>query len=225
MSEIWNNIEQLAKNIESRFQQTGSRIKGHESEYNWYNAIYTSERYRRAHIEIVDNRKSHKIYILHCTIFPHFNDPSPIWGFDAICGPNKITGAFHDFSPAGEPRHDMMKWFFHRVKNYQWSKPRQLPDWAQQIFSPWMIAAGNLQEQHEVNTLCDLAINTLDYYLSEVGLTQESGADYHMVQNRYCHYQKQNPHVINSMVTMGVNEDVMKKFVNEVLFPETSYSY
>lgn len=221
MSIIWDKISNLASNIEKRFQETGTQKIEHEQEYNWYNSIYTSPSYRRAHIEIVDHRNSHKIYILHCTIFPHYNDPSPIWGFDAVCGPNKITGAFHDFSPSGEPRHEMMKWFFHKTAKLEWSRRRDLPEWARQIFSPWMIAAGNLQEEKEVDLLCDIAQDTLDYYLKNVGLTQESGADYHMAQDRYCRYQKQNPHVINSMVSMGVPRDKMITFVNTVLFPES----
>lgn len=217
---IWNNIESLAKNIESKFQATGTRVQEKEEKYNWYNAIYTSARYRRAHIEIVDKRESHKIYILHCTIFPHFNDPSPIWGFDAVCGPNKITGAFHDFSSAGDPNHYMMRWFADNTKNIVWRKERVLPDWAVKIFSPAMVAAGNINELEELSSLCNLGLTTLDYYLSNVGNTQESGADYHMAQNRYCYHQKQNPHVVNSMVSMGVPLDTMKLFVNEVLFPE-----
>lgn len=220
MSEIWNSIEQLAKDIESRFQQTGTRVKEHESNYNWYNAIYTSPRYRRAHIEIVDNRASHKIYILHCTIFPHFNDPSPIWGFDAVCGPTKITGAFHDFSVSGDSSHYMLKWFADQSNQLNWKRERSLPDWAKMIFSPAMIAAGNINDLDELNKLSTVGLKSLDYYLSNVGLSQESGADYHMAQNRYCHYQKQNPHVINSMVTMGVPRETMESFVREVLFPE-----
>lgn len=222
MSLIWNKIETLAQTIEQQFKNTGTQVSEHESKYNWYNAIYTSSRYRRAHIEIVDNRESHKIYILHCTIFSHFNDPSPIWGFDAVCGPNKITGAFHDFSTAGDPDHFMMNWFAEETKNYKWRKPRELPFWAKQIFSPSMIAAGNVQEGEELEDLCSIALKSLDYYLKNVGITQESGADFHMAQDRYCHYQKQNPHVINSMVSMGVDKQTMVNFVQEVLFPETT---
>jgi hypothetical protein len=42
-----------------------------------------------------------------------------------------------------------------------------------------------------------------------------------MAQNRYCYYQKQNPQVVKSMVSMGVPEPVITKFVDEILFPET----
>lgn len=221
MSLIWNNISTLAKQIEEQFANTGEKVYEKESKYNWYNSIYTSSRYRRAHIEIVDNRDTHKIYILHCTIFPHFNDPSPIWGFDAVCGPNKITGAFHDFSSGGDKEHPMMQWFTKQSESVSWKKERNLPEWAQMIFSPAMIAAGNISDETELDSLCNIGLRSLDYYLNNVGITQESGSDFHMAQNRYCHYQKQNPHVINSMVSMGIDKQVMTNFVHEVLFPET----
>lgn len=224
MTAVWNKIANLATHIETRFNETGEAYSEGQDEYQWYNGLYKSPRYRRAHIEIVDNRETHKIYILHCTIFPHYNDPSPIWGFDAVCGPNKITGAFHDFSYAGARNHDMMQWFKQQASELQWNKPRNLPEWAKQIFSESMIAAGNVGIGPELEALCDIATRSLDYYLNHVGNTQESGSDFHMAQNRYCHYQKQNPHVINSMVAMGVNKEKMNKFVEEMLFPEALLS-
>jgi len=220
MTKIWNKIEDLALKIEAKFAKTGENYTESEDDYDWYNKLYRSLAYRRAHIEIVDKRELYGIFILHSTVFPHFNDPSPIWGFDVICGANKITGAFHDFSNAGDPNHVMVKWFSDRTSSLEWSKPRQLPEWAKQIFSPAMIAAGNIQLQSEIDLLCDTALQTLDYYLDNVGKTQESGFDFHMAQNRYCYYQKQNPQVAKSMVAMGVPVQVITSFVNNVLFPE-----
>jgi hypothetical protein len=221
MTAVWDKVEELANTLKDKFSQTGNNYSS-DSQNGWKNYLYSSPAYRRAHVEIVDFRATHKIYILHSTIFPHYNDPSPIWGFDAVCGPNKITGAFHDFSSAGDSTHFMMKWFAEDTQNYKWRKPRELPEWARQIFSPSMIAAGNIQEGEELDDLCSVALKSLDYYLENVGHTQDWPNDYHMAQNRYCHYQKQNPHVINSMVAMGVPREEMTKFVNEVLFPETS---
>jgi hypothetical protein len=83
-----------------------------------------------------------------------------------------------------------------------------------------MVAAGNLQEESEIDQLCDIAKTTLDFYLNNVGFAQQDVASFEMAQNRYCHYQKQNPHVVRSMVSMGIDETKMKRFVNEVLFPE-----
>jgi hypothetical protein len=189
--------------------------------FDWDNTIYRNNYYRRAHVEVVDRRTTHKIYILHCTVFPHFNDPSPIFGFDAICGPSKITGAFLDYSSAGDSNHSMMQWFADQVVELSWSKPRTLPDWAQKIFSKNMVAAGNINSEQELDLLCQLALKTFDYYLNNVGYTQESGSDFHMIQNRYCHCQKQNPQVVKSMVSMGVPEPVIREFVENILFPET----
>lgn len=217
---VWDKIEQLALDLQRKFNETGTKYS-ENNEDGWANYLYSSSAYRRAHVEIVDFREQHNIYILHCTVFPHFNDPSPIYGFDAVCGPNKITGAFHDFSISGDPTSFMWLWFNAKVHGLEWNKPRQLPEWAQQIFSRAMVAAGNLQDEAEIDQLCNTALTTLDFYLSNVGRDQQDIADFHMAQNRYCHWQKQNPHVIKSMVAMGIPEDKMKQFVNEVLFPET----
>jgi len=220
--DLWNRTAQLAEKIEHALSLTDDKaLLNNEHQYNWHNKFYHCDRYRRAHVEIVDNRASHKLYILHCTIFPHYNDSSPIWGFDIVCGQSKITGAFLDFSNAGNPDHSMMKWFSEQTKDITWNKPRNLPEWAKQIFSPAMVAAGNINTEEEFDALETLALHSLHYYLANVGYTQESGMDYHMAQNRYCYYQKQNPHVVNSMVSMGVPEDTMKQFVSKLLFPET----
>lgn len=215
----WDKIEALAQHFDQTITQSADTIKSASGEYAWHNTLYSGPRYRRAHIEIVDNRESHGIYILHTTIFPHFNDPSPIFGFDAVCGKNKITGAFHDFSHAGDPTSFMWLWFNAKVSGLEWNKPRELPEWARMIFSPAMVAAGNLQEEAEIDQLCEIAKTTLDFYLNNVGFEQQDVADFHMAQNRYCHWQQQNPHVIRSMVSMGVPESTMKQFVSEILFP------
>jgi hypothetical protein len=129
MSLVWDKIEALAKHFEQEFDRTGTPIEGTlGQDYEWHNQLWTSDRYRRAHLEVVDHRESHKLYIVHCTVFPHFNDPSPIWGFDAVCGKNKITGAFHDFSHAGDPTSPLYLWFKAQVNELEWNKPRELPE-------------------------------------------------------------------------------------------------
>ena len=221
MTIVWDKVNKLAADITEKFNATGNVINGSsEDQYGWHNTLWSSNSYRRAHVEIVDFRETYKIYILHVTVFPHFNDPSPIYGFDAVCGPNKITGAFHDFSHAGDPTSFMYLWFKAQVHGLKWNKPRKLPEWAQAIFSPAIVAAGNLREEAEIDQLCATAITTLDFYLNNVGKEQQDVASFHMAQNRYCHYQKQNPQVIRSMISMGIPEDKIKKFVSEVLFPE-----
>jgi hypothetical protein len=221
MTNIWTKAENIAEFIENKFAESGTVCNSYDLEnYGWYNKIYTSSVYRRAHLEVVDKRFTHKMYIVHATIFPHYNNSSPIWGFDIVCGQNKITGAFLDYSSCGNANNEMNNWFNLYSDKLQWNKPRELPNWAKQIFSPGMIAAGNIQDDNELKLLETSVVDSLNYYLTNVGNYTYSGADYKSAQNRYCYWQKQNPRVISSMVAMGETEQNITNFVNTVLFPE-----
>ena len=39
-------------------------------------------------------------------------------------------------------------------------------------------------------------------------------------QNRYCYYQKQNPHTPKVMASLGLDPNDVEKFIHECLFPE-----
>jgi hypothetical protein len=217
---LLERVLKVGRYFEQRLKETGQIIPDAATGYDWYNHLYSSATYRRAHVEIVDKMQSHKILVLHCTIFPHYNDPSPIWGFDAVCGPNKITGAFHDMSNGGDPGHFMIEHFAHTVKDLNWKKERQLPPWAQEIFSEHIVAAGNINDQQELEKLCSLAESNLDYYLSNVGKTANADHDFYEIQRKYNANNKQNPHVARSMISMGVPEPTIMKFIDEVLYSE-----
>jgi hypothetical protein len=66
-----------------------------------------------------------------------------------------------------------------------------------------------------------MGISNLKYYIANVGISQESGMDYHMAQNRYCYYQKQNPHTPKVMTNLGYDDNLVSDFIQKVLFPET----
>lgn len=219
-TKLWQRVLKVGAYFEQRLKETGTLIPEVADGYDWYNHLYTSPVYRRAHVEIVDKMQSHKILVLHCTIFPHYNDPSPIWGFDAVCGPNKITGAFHDFSDGGDSNHFMMQHFADTVKDLSWKKERELPQWAQEIFSKNIVAAGNVSDEDELENICGLAESNLDYYLNNVGKTANASNDFYEIQRKYAANNKQNPHVARSMISMGVPEETILRFIDDVLYPE-----
>ena len=221
MSEIWNRMQACSDAMRYKMQVAGRKVDDPALEkYTWENHVYTSEKYRRGHVEVVDQRDTSGLFILHATVFPNINSNAPIWGFDAVCGKNKITGAFHDFSLPGTIEQPMFKWWEEKSTGYTWNKQRQLPEWAQAIFSKNMVAAGNVQDLHEVDQFINLGLDSLDYYLENCGNYSQTGADYTELQNMYCKYQKQNPHVVRSMVAMGYEQVIIEQFVQEVLFPE-----
>ena len=217
---IFDKCIAVAEAIENKFKETGNiDTKMFDGKLGIVDCLYSSMRYRRAHISVVDARESKNLWLLHVTVFPHTNDPSPIFGFDIVAGPNKVSGAFHDFSISGDPTSPMWLWFNARTANLEWNKKRELPDWGKQIFSKGMVAIGAVGEE-ELDKFIELGLANLDFYLANVGIDQQSGADYHMAQNRYCHYQKQNPHTPRVLVSLGFTEEEANKFVNLNLFPE-----
>jgi hypothetical protein len=207
-----------AEEINKRFVNTGALENVYRTDL-LTDKEYTSLRYRRAHVSVIDAREVKKLYLLHVTVFPHTNDPSPIYGFDIVCGPTKVSGAFHDFSNAGDPQHYMGQWFESKTKEIEWNKPRELPEWAKAIFSPSMVAIGAVGPE-ELDEFIKLGLETLDYYLKYIGLSQQSLSDYHMAQNRYCHYQKQNPRTPASLQHLGFTPEEARAFIEQTLFPE-----
>jgi hypothetical protein len=101
----------------------------------------------------------------------------------------------------------------------EWNKPRELPDWGKQIFSPAMVAIGAVGEE-ELDKFIKLGLETLEFYLANVGINQQDVATFEMAQNRYCHYQKQNPRTPASLQHLGFTEEEAKNYVETKLFPE-----
>jgi hypothetical protein len=220
MSSVFEKSIACAKEFERRFRETGTlEVSNIDESLGLYDLSFSSMRYRRAHLSIVDARETKNVWMLHVTVFPHTNDSAPIYGFDIVAGPNKVSGAFHDFSKAGDSDHFMMKWFANWTDGLDWNKRRELPEWAKNIFSDSMVAIGAVDSE-ELGYFTDLGLSTLNYYLDRVGNTQESGFDYHMAQNRYCYYQKQNPHTPKVLVNLGFTESKAKEFIANNLFPE-----
>jgi phycocyanobilin:ferredoxin oxidoreductase len=220
MTQIWERAIRCAQEIEQRFRNTGELVEVHKDErLGIYDLVFHSLAYRRAHISIIDARESRKIWMLHVTVFPHYNDNSPIYGFDIVAGQDKVSGAFHDFSSGGDSNHDMMRWFANLVAGIDWNKRRELPDWARTIFSKHIVAIGSVG-LNELDEFIDLGLRSLSYYLANVGHTQQDVSNYAMTQNSYCFHQKKNPHTPRVLVNLGFTEQEAKDFVNNNLFPE-----
>jgi len=221
MSKIWDTMLALQSDLEGMLNRVGSPVdEGHD--FPWPNHVWTSNTFRRAHLDAVDARESKGLYMLHVTVMPHISDSSPIFGFDIICGAKKITGCFHDFSASVNDQHHMMLWFQEHVKKYQWRKERDLPDWARRIFSPGMIAAGNVQDDAEVEQILDMVRTTLPWYLDHVGreFYKDDPQAILDAQNHYCQNQRQNPHTPRVMQSLGFDEATVNRFIKDCLFPD-----
>ncbi len=224
MSQVWDTLIEIQKLLEESFNNTGIETfePGMErfNQPGWVNRVWTSGNYRRAHVDVVDARETKGLWMMHCCIFPHIHNPAPIFGFDVIAGARKITGCFYDYSPTTDPKHPMCEWFAHEVSKLEWRRERELPEWAQRIFSKSMVAAGNVQEEHELTQIFEMARVGVKHYLDSVGETNNMITDNTFEQNYYAQNQKQNPHTPRVMVSLGLSEDDVRVFIQDCLFPE-----
>ncbi len=223
MSEIWNQLIDYSKRIESKFDSSYIRntIENIPTFDGWTDVFWYSESVRKCHLKIIDNRKSQKLWLMHINIFPSLSSDMPILGFDIVSGENKISGSFFDYSPVNQ-KHQLLAHFHETNKNLEWSKPRELPEWAKKIFSDDMIAAGNIRGE-EVGNLIEVTEKLIEYYIA-FSLQEPKSSKFEdeilEKHNFYCQQQKLNPHLHRSILSMGISEEDKNDYVNRILFEE-----
>ena len=228
MSIIWNKLIECKDEIISIFDKEATEIQEDGLDYfnrpdsGWINRVWANNDVRRAHIDVVDARDSKGLWMMHVCIFPTLDNPAPIYGFDVIAGKNKMTGAFHDFSPSADPNHPMIQGYYESVEHFVPEKQRELPEWARNIFTGKMLAAGNVKTDEEATEIIRIATDNLRAYFDEVGITKGEGdpAIVSACQDYYCHNQQQNPHTANVMKSLGLPEADVDRFCTDMLFPK-----
>jgi phycocyanobilin:ferredoxin oxidoreductase len=228
MSVIWDKLIKCQNEIINIFSEQATEVQEDGLSYfnrpddGWINRVWANNSIRRAHIDVVDARDTKGLWMMHVTCMPQLNNDAPIFGFDVIAGKNKMTGAFLDFSASATLDHPMMQGYADAVADFIPSKRRELPEWAQNIFSDSMVAAGNVKTEEEAISIIDLALDNLRAYFAEVGEYNGFG-DSSLVaasQNYYAHNQRQNPHTANVMKSLGLDEKDVEVFCRDMLFPD-----
>ena len=227
MSILWNHLIQCQNDIIDIFNDQAVEFDepglAHFNSDTWVNRVWHNDSVRRAHIDVVDARDTKGLWMMHVCVFPVLNNNGPIYGFDVIAGKNKMTGAFHDFSASsGGEDHPMIDGYKEAVAEFIPSKQRQLPEWATNIFTDKMLAAGNVRSEEEAVAIIDLALDNLRAYFNEIGEFDGYGNRDETIaaQNYYCHNQQQNPHTPRTMKSLGLDEADVDKFCTDMLFPK-----
>lgn len=228
MSIIWNHLIQCQNDIISIFDEYAEEYQEeglaefNKPEGGWINRTWHNDSVRRCHIDVVDARQTKGLWMMHVTVMPQLNNDAPIYGFDVIAGANKMTGAFHDFSPSATRNHPMIDFYFDTVEDFIPKKQRELPEWARNIFTEKMLAAGNVNTEEEAVTIINIAVNNLRSYMEEVPNFNgfEDVERVKTAQNYYAHNQQQNPHTPRVMKSLGLDEAAVDTFCRDMLFPK-----
>ena len=172
-------------------------------DYGWQNHRFTSPLFRLAHVEIFQQPK---FGVVHCCVFPHADDPAPIYGFDVIASETKVTGVFMDLSPTVAAVKPFLQ--------IQLGKERIRPEWGD-IFSPhWLACRPSMDE---LTVIGDEAVRLLGDYFSMLG----SKGPRDMIvtaQNHYCQQQQKNQHTRKALTNL-IGADRTEEFMTEILFP------
>ena len=226
MSVIWDRLIECKDEIINIFEERATEFDepglAHFNNDLWINRVWRNDDVRRAHIDVVDARESRGLWMMHVCVFPVLNNDAPIYGFDVIAGKTKMTGAFHDFSASSTFDHPMIDGYKEAVADFIPKKQRQLPEWATNIFTDKMLAAGNVNTEEEAVAIIELAQNNLRAYFVEVGEFTGYGNrdEVTAAQNYYCHNQQQNPHTPRTMKSLGLDEEDVDRFCTDMLFPK-----
>lgn len=224
--QIWNRLNEYSESIKKRFDKHFLRFDNPKYTDDmrfpgWKDTFWSSEQVSKAHLKIIEPQDGKGLWLMHVNVFPRPSFELPILGFDIVAGPKKITGSFMDYSPLHgfhHPYHDYMKT---RVCDLEWNKQRQLPQWAQEIFSENMIAVSNINTEEELEQFIYVTSDLVDHYLNNLVLNAfNSGRDTKSILNKYCKNQKLNPHLHRSILAMGISEEDKDRYINEILFEE-----
>lgn len=205
MTNFITALEQLANQFDYQVRSVSGAVPVYTKKYGWDNYRYTSPIYRLAHVE---KFVQEKFAVIHVCIFPHIDDPSPIFGFDVIAGEQKATGLFFDLSPTVKPGQ--------KFTDLEVERSREKPEWGNIFSDHWVACRPTLTEFERI---ADEAVRVLEQYLMK--LYQEKTEPRFVIeaQNRYCRQQKQNTHTFAALRNL-LGEDGAREFMNTVLFPE-----
>lgn len=183
---------------------------------HWHNTLLRADTFRRAHVETF--ALAGRISVLHVCVFPHLDDPSPVFGFDMVAGQSKVTGIFLDLSPVAGPAprpglRDAVG--VQALAGFACRRPP--PDWGT-IFSADFLAVRPADAQ-EAQAAIGLARRALDALLASAGGRDGDIAAVTQGQANYVEGQRRNEHTFR-MLAGVIGPVEARRFINEILFPD-----
>ena len=225
-SPLFDKLRKLAEDLISLFDEhmtPAVNLKHIADLEGWSDWFWESDSIRKGHLKIIEPVGKNKLWLMHINLFPAFDTDLPIFGLDIVANPKKISGCFCDYSPLTDRRHPFLDKFVSETKDLSWTRAREMPDWAQEIFSENIVGAGSIREGEETEQLCSMAWKLAQFYTMEMDNPVHSKLDClntQEAQNKYCRNQKLNKMLHTSILAMGISEERKNQYVENVLFEE-----
>ncbi len=182
---------------------------------HWENVLLSASSFRRGHVEIFD--VAGRLSVLHVCVLPNLDDDAPIFGFDMIAGPSRVTGIFLDLSPVTTQSRPTLADVVGASALGGFRERRTLPDWGD-IFSPHVLAI-RPTDRNEVTRALELAQQALEGMLARLAIgSYADDADVIRGQAAYMAAQRRNKHT-QRMLSGFIGDGAARKFIEDVLFP------
>ena len=166
---LWDRFISLQNLFEQNFSEHAETFDNGETYQPFHtNIFFRSDKLELGHISVIDKREDRGMWMMHVAAFAKPEHPMPIFGYDVICGKKKVTGCFHDISPT-VGNSNTAQTFAEVTEKFTAKRERELPEWAKAIFSPHMVAAGNVSKREELDQLLELSLDSVDAYLTDIG--------------------------------------------------------
>lgn len=195
----------------------GSCLNGPGHDLRWRNVLLSGPCFRRAHVEELS--VPGRLVVLHVCIFPHLDDPAPVFGFDLVGGPARVTGMFMDFSPVlAEPPAFRLGDRLAPGEIETFGERRLVPPWGD-IFSADFVAVRPraLAEVAKAIAFGETALAAWLDNLDPGGAAAERER-ISTGQRRYAVTMRQNPHTFRMLAGL-IGADAARRFIDDVLFP------
>ena len=113
----------------------------------------------------------------------------------------------------------LIDWFKEAVEQFVSSKKRELSEWALNIFSGSMIAAGNVRTDEEAKAIVDPALDNLVVYFDSICDYNDTAKEEDTIkaQNYYCRNPTTESHTFKVMKS-GLKEADVELFCTDALF-------
>ena len=184
---------------------------------HWRNLLLAGPGFRRAHVE--DLSVPGRLAVLHVCVFPHLDDPAPVFGFDLVGGPARVTGVFMDLSPVLPDRPTLrLGDVLAAAEIDRLGERRAVPPWGD-IFSDDFVALRphGLAEVARLGALGQVALAGFLDALAP-GTVPAARSLIAAGQDGYGAAMRQNTHTLRMLAGL-IGGDPARRFIDEVLFP------
>ena len=206
--------------------ETEHKLIEHE-EVTIHNEMWKCRGLRKIHLERATLQD--KLNIVHCVFYPDPEYRIPIFGCDIIETPTTVTAAIVDISPVHGVSFDYQ--LAPICSRYHFKDERILPQWAEEVFSPYCKFARLKDHDARVDYL-NVTREYLREYVKYVRIAEKDYKDKDWIsimkriddQSYYCTTQRKNKKT-KAVLSQWFDAEWADNYINEVLFDKPFINY